>query len=95
MWAQTPQFSVQLSFPDDLDINMDVHHGVIKSFEIDAGHESETHEELRSVLVGQKLQDIHSWTALLQPRIKNWSARCSSIADRLDEMMPIPPFPAR
>jgi lipoate-protein ligase A len=95
MWAQTPQFSVKIDGLSDGDIDMNVHHGIIKNFEVDARYESEMHDEIRSALVGQKLQDISDWTALLESRVQNWDARYSAIADRLDELMPIPAFPAR
>lgn len=95
MWAQTPQFSVRIDDASNGDIEMNVHHGIIKSFEVDAGYESELHEELRNALVGQKLQDIDGWTTFLESRVQNWDAQCSSIAGRLDELMPVPAFPAR
>lgn len=95
MWAQTPQFSVKVDVLGDADIDMNVHHGVIKTFEVDPQHESEIHQELRSALVDQKLQNIGDWTTFLQARVEKWDAQCSAIADRLEELMPVPDFPAR
>jgi lipoate-protein ligase A len=95
MWAQTPQFNVRIDDANNGDIELNVHHGIIKSFEVDAGYESEMHEGFRHALVGQKLQDINDWTAFLKSRVQNWDARCSSIAGRFDELMPVPAFPAR
>jgi hypothetical protein len=34
MWSQTPQFDLLLDKPDDIGIDMNVHHGIIKSLEL-------------------------------------------------------------
>lgn len=93
MWAQTPQFDVKLDFLGEPEINMNVHHGVIKSFDVEAGSFDETHEDLRSALVGTKLQDVTDWTMLLQASVEPFNERCASVATRLEDLLPIPEFP--
>jgi lipoate-protein ligase A len=93
MWAQTPQFDVKLDFVDGPNIIMNVHHGIIKTFETEAQAADETHEDVRSALVGRKLQDIHDWTMLLQSRVEPFNDRCAAVAKRLDELLPVPEFP--
>jgi lipoate-protein ligase A len=93
MWAQTPQFNAKLDFVDGPDITLNVHHGVIKSFDVEAEPVDETHEVIRSALVGQKLQDVSDWTMLLQSKVEPFNDRCSSVAMRLDELLPVPKFP--
>ena len=62
MWSQTPQFDLLLDSSDDIGIDMNVRHGIIKSLDFkDSGMSIEAQEELRGVLVEQKLQDIRGW----------------------------------
>ena len=93
MWAQTPQFDAKLDFVNGPSITMNVHHGIIKSFDVEAGSTDETHEDIRSVLVGKKLQDVGDWTMLLQSNIEPFNDRCAAVAKRLEELLPIPEFP--
>ena len=93
MWAQTPQFDVKLDFFDAPEITINVHHGVVKSFEVEAGPLDETHEDLRSVLVGVKLQDVTDWTMLLQANVEPFNERCMAVAKRLEDLLPVPEFP--
>lgn len=93
MWAQTPQFDVKLDFVNGPEVTINVHHGVIKSFEVEAGTLDETHEDLRSALVGTKLQDVTDWTMLLQASLEPFDERSAAIAKRLEELLPVPKFP--
>ena len=93
MWAQTPQFDVKLDFPSAPTITLNVHHGVIKSFDVEAQPLDETHEDLRSALVGTKLQGVSDWTMLLQAHVEPFDERCAAVAKRLEELLPVPEFP--
>jgi lipoate-protein ligase A len=80
-----------LDASDDVGITMNVHHGIIKSLELKYSRLSpKAQEGLRAVLVEQKLQDISDWTAFLQNRLRYHDDRTSTIAKRLDELIPIP-----
>lgn len=93
MWSQTPQFTVLLEAPAGSNIEINVHHGVIQTFEAKNGGLSEDlTKEFRTALVGQKLQDIGDWTQFLQSRIEPWHNECGTIADRLDSLIPVPDF---
>lgn len=72
---------------------MNVHHGVIKSFDVEAGLVDEMHEDVRSALVGTKLQDVTDWTMLLQANVEPFNERCTAVAKRLEELLPVPEFP--
>ncbi|KAH6639787.1 hypothetical protein C7974DRAFT_138898 [Boeremia exigua] len=93
MWAQTPQFDVKLDFVDGPEITMNVHHGVIKSLDVEAGFSDETHEDIRLALIGTKLQDVSDWTTLLQACVEPFNERCIAVAQRLEELLPVPEFP--
>ncbi|KAF9693585.1 hypothetical protein EKO04_008443 [Ascochyta lentis] len=93
MWAQTPQFDAKLDFVDGPNVTMNVHHGIIKTFDVEPGAVDETHEDIRSVLVGKKLQDVTDWTMLLQSNVEPFNDRCAAIAKRLEELLPVPEFP--
>ena len=91
MWSQTPQFDLLLDPNHDIGIDMNVHHGTIKSLDFKASHLSTgTQQDLRNALVGQKLQDIRDWTQFLEDRLPTWDERSTAVARRLDELMPIP-----
>lgn len=94
MWAQTPQFDLKLDFYNGPGITMNVHHGVIKSFNVESGLLDETHDDLRSALVGTKLQDVTDWTMLLQASVEPFNDRCAAVAKRLEELLPVPQFPS-
>lgn len=93
MWAQTPQFDVKLDFANAPTITLNVHHGVIKSFDVDSAPLDETHKDLRAALVGTKLQGVSDWTMLLQANVEPFCDRCVAVAKRLEELLPIPEFP--
>ncbi|KAF1849682.1 lipoate-protein ligase A [Cucurbitaria berberidis CBS 394.84] len=91
MWSQTPQFHLSLDPSVDIGVDMDVHHGIIKSVDFKGSLLStEAQQDLRIMLLDQKLQDIHNWTRFLQTRLKKWDERSAAVARRLDELMPIP-----
>ncbi|KAF2127228.1 hypothetical protein P153DRAFT_358846 [Dothidotthia symphoricarpi CBS 119687] len=95
MWSQTPQFDVEIDVKDEVSIHMNVHHGVVKSFDtVDISRESDTHADIRDALLGQTLQSIRDWTMFLHSRVEPWDAQAASIAKRLDELVPIPDFPS-
>jgi lipoate-protein ligase A len=91
MWSQTPQFDLLLNASDDIGIKMNVHHGIIKSLEFeDSRLTSDMCKSIRHALVGQRLQDIRSWSRFLQRRVVSPSRTSRNIANRLDELLPIP-----
>lgn len=97
MWSQTPQFDIVLEGPADSEMKINVHHGVVQSLESRGGHESsgghltsDLVEELRTALVGQKLQDVGDWTILLQSRIEPWYGEYELVAMRLEMLLPVP-----
>jgi lipoate-protein ligase A len=74
---------------------MNVHHGIIKSFEYNSKDCSpELLQHVRSLLVGQRLQDIRDWSGFLRSRIRNENSGISGIAKCLDEFLPIPEEPS-
>ncbi|KAF2833584.1 hypothetical protein CC86DRAFT_11837 [Ophiobolus disseminans] len=91
MWSQTPQFDLLLDTPDDIGIDMNVHHGIIESLELKRSRLSRTaQEDLKKALLEQKVQDIDNWTTFLQDRIGDLDERTLMIAKRLDQLIPIP-----
>ncbi|KAF3007866.1 Biotin/lipoate A/B protein ligase [Curvularia kusanoi] len=93
MWAQTPQFDVKLDFDNSPAITLNVHHGVIKSADINIDILDDTHEDIRSALVGTKLQDVSDWAMLLHANVEPYNDRCVAVAKRLEELLPVPEFP--
>ena len=93
MWSQTPQFTLILENLLGSTIEINVHHGIIKTLEAKAGQNSgDVFEELRAALVGQRLQDIGDWGQFLQSRIEPWHNAYEVIADRLETLLPVPQF---
>ena len=91
MWSQTPQFDLLLDVSEDVGISMDVHHGIIKSVELKHSRlPPKEQEELRNILLEQKLQDIRVWSDFMGDRLGGLSERTSTIAKRLDQLLPIP-----
>jgi lipoate-protein ligase A len=91
MWSQTPQFDLLLDTSDDIGISMNVHHGIIKSLDFEGSQLSpKIQDEMRTALVEQKLQDIRHWATFLQDRVGSLDDRTSIVANRLDELLPIP-----
>ncbi|KAF2027790.1 hypothetical protein EK21DRAFT_91160 [Setomelanomma holmii] len=91
MWSQTPQFDLMLNAVDDIGIKMNVHHGIIKSLEFENSDLTlNMRKEIRHASVGQKLQDIRSWTAFLQKHLSSSSGTARAIANRLEKLLPIP-----
>ncbi|KAH7357608.1 hypothetical protein BKA66DRAFT_574247 [Pyrenochaeta sp. MPI-SDFR-AT-0127] len=91
MWSQTPQFDLLLDPKDNIGIEMNVHHGVVKSLGFkDSRFSVDIQEDLRNVLVDQKLQDIHDWTSFLQERLRAWDQHTATVAERLNTLVPIP-----
>jgi lipoate-protein ligase A len=92
MWSQTPQFNLLLEPQNDIGIDMNVHHGIIKSLDFNSSSRiPETlREELRRVLVDQRLQDIRKWNPFLKDRLRTWNNRSNEFADRLEGLLPIP-----
>jgi lipoate---protein ligase len=97
--SQTPQFTLKVG-PQNLfsqknsgvHIDMNVHHGVIKSFDFDGVDiSSTTIEEVRALLVDRKLQDIDGWNDLLLSNVHGDGV--SRIASYLEEFLPIPDAP--
>lgn len=91
MWSQTPQFDLVLDASSDVGICMNVHHGVIQSLDfMDDRIAKETQEELRHVLVEEKLQKIGRWAPYLQLRLRRWDESVARIAERLEAILPVP-----
>lgn len=94
MWSQTPQFTLSIQPFGGVDVDMNVHHGVIKALDGDGGRDStQMLEKFRYALMDQKLQDIGNWNAFLRSRIKPWDEKASVLANRLEELLPIPKMP--
>lgn len=92
MWSQTPQFNLLLEPQHDIGINMNVHHGIIKSLDFDSNSKipEVLRQDLHRVLVEQRLRDIRAWRLFLQKRLRTWNDQSIQFADRLDELLPIP-----
>ncbi|KAF2704875.1 hypothetical protein K504DRAFT_472169 [Pleomassaria siparia CBS 279.74] len=91
MWSQTPQFTLTLHLSDDIAIDVNVHHGVIKAFDPKNGQSSTTTiDKVRSVVLDQKLQDIHDWHEFLKSHTIPWNQESAIIADLLEKFMPVP-----
>jgi lipoate-protein ligase A len=94
MWSQTPAFTLVLDPKDDAGIEMKAHHGIIKSLDFRNANLSDmARSDMRTALVGQKLQDIHEWTSFLRNRLRSWDDGLAMVAGRLDELLPIPRLP--
>ncbi|KAL6707897.1 hypothetical protein ACN47E_003571 [Coniothyrium glycines] len=90
-WLQTPQFDLSLDTLDGTGVDMNVHHGIIKSLAFKDARISEEHQELiRKEVVSQKLHDIRNWALFLQGRLGFWNESIAKLSSRLDELMPIP-----
>ncbi|OAG07535.1 uncharacterized protein CC84DRAFT_1087925 [Paraphaeosphaeria sporulosa] len=93
MWSQTPQFNIAFEGPARSEIDINVHHGIIKTLETKGGSfPDDMLHELQTALVGQKLQDIGDWSQCLQSRIEPWHSDYGIIADRLETLLPVPQF---
>jgi lipoate-protein ligase A len=94
--SQTPQFVLKVDSRNPpskknagAHIDMDVHHGVIKSFDFDAANiSSTTVNAVRTLLVDRKLQDVVDWHDLLHANVHGDGI--STIASYLEEFLPIP-----
>jgi lipoate-protein ligase A len=74
---------------------MNVQHGIIKSFDYKSdGCSPDVVERVRSLLVGQKLQDVSDWRGFLQSNIQGEALGLSRIAHYLSKFLPIPDAPA-
>lgn len=94
MWSQTPQFDLQLQPNKDIGVNMNIHHGIIKSLDMNDSRLSAAAQTcLRSMLLNQKLQDISKWTTFLQKKLGNLDKDTLAVAKRMDEILPIPKLP--
>ncbi|KAF2872655.1 hypothetical protein BDV95DRAFT_491822 [Massariosphaeria phaeospora] len=90
MWSQTPQFTLTFHPSDHLEIEMNVHHGVIKAFDLKDDHQStHTIRKIRTVLLEQRLQDIRGWNEFLRDHLEQWDEEAGIIADWLEKYMPI------
>lgn len=70
---------------------MNVHHGIIKSLELkDSRLSRRAQEHVRKALLEQKLQDIPNWTRFLQDSMGSLDERTWTIANRLDQLIPVP-----
>ncbi|KAF1964960.1 hypothetical protein BU23DRAFT_39373 [Bimuria novae-zelandiae CBS 107.79] len=93
MWSQTPQFTLLLEDLFGTTIEINVHHGTIQTLETKCDRDlGDMLEELRTALVGEKLQDIGDWVQFLQSRIEPWHSDYEIVADRLEKFLPVPQF---
>ncbi|KAH8696809.1 hypothetical protein GQ44DRAFT_633997 [Phaeosphaeriaceae sp. PMI808] len=93
MWSQTPQFDLMLDASNGIGIDMNVHHGIIKSLDFKGTLLSpKSQQNLQAALLGRKLQDIGSWSQYLQRRLGSGSLEYYTLAfaNRMDELLPIP-----
>ncbi|KAF1839168.1 hypothetical protein BDW02DRAFT_487256 [Decorospora gaudefroyi] len=96
IWSQTPAFSLTLDSKDDIGIQMKVHHGAIKSLDFEnLDLRDETRTALRTALVGLKLHEIRNWASFLQCRMPSWDKSLVPVAQRLDQLLPVPELPKR
>lgn len=95
MWAQTPQFDLRLDHVGGPEITINIHHGVIKSFNVEGDVIDDIHKDLQVALVGTKLQDVNDWMVFLQANVEPFDDRCAAVAQRLEELLPVPEFPRR
>lgn len=99
MLSQTPQFTLKIDPSDSahdvgVHIDMTVHHGVIKSFDFGSNATSTiVVEKVRSLIMGKRLQDIHDWRQFLRSNIPGEVVGTASVADALEEYLPIPGAP--
>ncbi|KAH7125749.1 hypothetical protein B0J11DRAFT_433970 [Dendryphion nanum] len=91
IFSQTPQFTLKLSTYQDHHLEMTVHHGIIKAFEFRApGVSTASIENVQSLLLELRLQDIPGWQAYLRQNIRGDDSAIASIANQLDRFLPIP-----
>ncbi|KAG9186333.1 lipoate---protein ligase [Alternaria panax] len=89
MWSQTPRFSLVLDPKDDVGLQMEVHHGVIKTLEFDNSRLSDHNRTaLRAALVGIKLQDVWNSDMILQISNRTQTTQLVTVARRLQELLP-------
>ncbi|KAI8934161.1 hypothetical protein NX059_008914 [Plenodomus lindquistii] len=93
-WSQTPQFDLQLDSKSDVGISMKVHGGIITRLEFENDSIPwRTQEDIRELLVGQKLQDIRRWEPFLRHGLRRWDEPVEKMAKRLEEILPLPKGP--
>ncbi|KAH6875118.1 hypothetical protein BKA58DRAFT_311190 [Alternaria rosae] len=91
MWSQTPAFSLVLDPKDDIGLQMKVHHGVIKSLDLENSSLSDDiRARLQTALVGMKLQDVWNSKTVLQISDQSRDGQLATAARRLRELLPVP-----
>jgi lipoate-protein ligase A len=91
MWSQTPAFSLLLDPTHDVGLQMKVHHGIIKSLDLeDSSLSDKAREALRTALVDTKMQDVWNSKTFLQISEQNPDGPLAIAARRLKELLPVP-----
>lgn len=91
MWSQTPAFSLVLDPKDDIGLQMKVHHGVIKSLDLENSSLPDgSRRRLQTALVGMKLQDVWNSKTFLQISDQSQDGQLATAARRLRELLPVP-----
>ncbi|KAL1797166.1 hypothetical protein ACET3X_003772 [Alternaria dauci] len=91
MWSQTPRFNLTLDPKDDIGIQMEVHHGVIKSLEFEGSHlPDDARTALQTALVGMKLQHVWDSNTFRQISDRSRNDQLATAARRLQVLLPVP-----
>lgn len=70
---------------------MNVQHGIIKSLDFKGAQLStQMQEAMLAALLEQKLQDVRNWSSFLQNSLGRLDGPALSMAQRLDELLPVP-----
>jgi lipoate-protein ligase A len=91
MWSQTPRFNLMLDPKDDIGLQMEVHHGVIKSLEFEGSDlPDNARTALRTALVGMKLQHVWNSNMFRQISDQTQNDQLAIAARRLKALLPVP-----
>ncbi|KAF2690707.1 hypothetical protein K458DRAFT_438530 [Lentithecium fluviatile CBS 122367] len=91
MWSQTPQFTLTLQPYAGVDMDINVHHGIIKAINAKGSrYGTDVLDKIRPALVGQRLQDVGDWHTFLRSRIHPWDDGFDILGHHLENLIPIP-----
>jgi lipoate-protein ligase A len=91
MWSQTPRFNLMLDPKDDIGLQMEVHHGVIKRLKFEGSDlPDNARTALRTALVGMKLQHVWNSNMFRQISDQTQNDQLAIAARRLKALLPVP-----